>query len=354
MTATPVSPASISPKAVIGPAPSKSVLEEMKSHPYRFDFFQAIRRIESLAGQSPRVGHSQRADREPVRIRQTAGIDFAPATLDDSHVDDQGRFVIGQRFFGLWGPAGPLPLHMTEQARDQLRHDGDATQTAFVDIFHHRMAVLFYRAWSSSRGAVQRDRPDDDRYASFLAALAGVLTHKKSIDSEERGAAGVQQYFAGRFVSKRRNADGLQAVVSTLLQADVSVQSFVLRRLRLQREDHSRLVRIPSPRGRGGRLGQGIVLGRTVADRRSTIGMTVGPVRSRAFQQLLPGGSAHGELCRVVRHYLEPGIDCRVRLVLDQRSVPRMALGRHAVLGRNTWVHSRPPQTNASQYQFQT
>lgn len=340
--------------AVVAQVTTNPVVAEMNSQPYRFDFFQAIRRIEALSLQSPRVGHSNRADLEPLRIRQTAGIDFAPATVDHSSTDDQGRFVLGQRFFGLWGPGGPLPLHMTEQARDQLRHDGDPTQTAFADIFHHRMAVLFYRAWSSSRGAVQRDRPDQDRYASFLAALSGVLNHENSTVSDERAATGVQQYLSGRFASKRRNADGLRAVVASTLKTSVSVQSFVLRRLRLQREDHSRLALNPSTKGRGGRLGQSLVLGRTVADRRSTIGLTVGPLRSKTFQQLLPGGLGHGQLRRVIRHYVDPGLDCMVRLVLDQRSVPRMALGQQAVLGRNTWVLSRPPESSASQYQFQT
>ena len=41
-------------------------------------------------------------------------------------------------FFGLLGPNGPLPLHLTEYARDRLRNSDDPTMARFLDLFHHR------------------------------------------------------------------------------------------------------------------------------------------------------------------------------------------------------------------------
>lgn len=333
-----------------------SLVEEMSERPYRFDFFQAIRRIENVALDAPRIGHSSRADREPVRVHQSAEVDFAPATLNQGDVDSAGRFRLRQRFFGLWGPAGPLPLQMTEHVRDQTRHQGDATQADFIDLFHHRMAVLFYRAWSSSRGAVQRDRPDEDQFAKHLAALSGVLTRLQARSSGDTHATrdqGIRHHFTGRFAALRRNADGLQAVVSSMLRTNVEVHSFVLRKWRLQAEDHTRLTLGSSPHGRGGRLGQSLTLGRSVADRLSTIGLTIGPMSYRQFQDLLPGAPGHRDLCGLIKGYTDPGIDCRVRLVLDRRNVPRMSLGKQGTLGRSAWLHSRPPARDAGECEFQ-
>jgi len=62
------------------------------------------------------------------------------------------------RLFGLLGPNGPLPIHVTEYARHRLRHAGDATLSRFLDLFNHRFLALFYRAWAQAQPHVNRDR----------------------------------------------------------------------------------------------------------------------------------------------------------------------------------------------------
>tara|TARA_R110002049_G_scaffold4601_2_gene31742 strand:+ start:29275 stop:30330 length:1056 start_codon:yes stop_codon:yes gene_type:complete len=323
---------------------------------HQVGFFQAIRRIEEHAREFPRVGHAQQVDQDPLRIRQTVELDFAAATVDRIDSAHDGRANLSQRFFGLLGPGGPLPLSMTEQVRHESRHNGDATMESFLNIFHHRMATLFYRAWSSSRGAVQRDRPDEDRFSAFLSALSGVLGEPtpgaddagdRQLESDE-----TRIHFTGRFASAHRNAEGLGAVVATTLRAGVRVRSFLLRHLRLENEDRTLLSVTPTAEGRGGRLGQSVVLGRSVPDRRSMVGLDIGPIDLRRFQSLLPGGELHNSLRRLVRGYVDPSIECRVRLILDQRKVPRMTLGQIGTLGRNAWLHSRPPGQDAGDCQF--
>ena len=71
-------------------------------------------------------------------------------------------------FFGLFGPHGPLPLHLTEYARNRLRQAGDPTFARFADIFHHRLLSLFYRAWANAQPTVNLDRPESDRFADYV------------------------------------------------------------------------------------------------------------------------------------------------------------------------------------------
>ena len=78
------------------------------------------------------------------------------------------------RLFGLLGPNGPLPLHITEYARERLRNAGDPTLSRFLDLFHHRFLALFYRAWAQAQPHVNRDRPDDDRFAVYVGAFIGI------------------------------------------------------------------------------------------------------------------------------------------------------------------------------------
>ncbi|TWU56286.1 type VI secretion system baseplate subunit TssG [Rubripirellula reticaptiva] len=320
---------------------------------HQLDFFQAIRRIEGLAGSLPRVGHARQAHQEAVRIRQTTALDFAPATIDRIDSPADGRAHLSQRFFGLLGPGGPLPLQMTETVRHETRHESDPALEAFLNLFHHRMAMLFYRAWSSSRGAVQRDRPDQDRFASYVGAISGVMPMSGRGTGEDN-----RLYFSGRLASSHRNAEGLAAIVSATVQADAKIKTFRLRNLRLEPEDLSVLSRSSSKQGRGGRLGQSIVLGRSVPDRRSMIDLDIGPIVFDLFQTLLPGESGHDELRDLIRSYIDPGLDCRVRLILDRRTMPRMSLSRTGSaghvgsLGRSAWINSSAPQSDAGDCQF--
>ena len=49
--------------------------------PWTFDFFQALRRIEGLFADKPRLGRALRPGDEPVRLSQEASVAFAPSTL---------------------------------------------------------------------------------------------------------------------------------------------------------------------------------------------------------------------------------------------------------------------------------
>ena len=119
--------------------------------PYRFDFYQALRRIESAhpaaaARSARRCGPGD----EPVRVGQAAELDFAPAPLHARRTCARRRPPrLLQRVFGLLGPNGPLPLHLTEYARERALHHGDATLQRFLDMLSHRFALLFYRAWAA-------------------------------------------------------------------------------------------------------------------------------------------------------------------------------------------------------------
>ena len=70
-------------------------LQESATH---LDFFQAVRRIECLAADLPRVGHARQAKHEAVRIGQSVALDFAPTTIDRIENTADGRALVSQRF----------------------------------------------------------------------------------------------------------------------------------------------------------------------------------------------------------------------------------------------------------------
>ena len=141
------------------------MVRALEDEPHRYGFFQALRVLECAHPDRPRVGESTRPTEDAIRLAQEPSLAFAPATLASFQAGQKGfppRLSV--LFFGLFGPNGPLPLHLTEYARDRLRNEHDPTFSRFADIFHHRMLSLFYRAWAVAQPTVNFDRPQSDRF----------------------------------------------------------------------------------------------------------------------------------------------------------------------------------------------
>ncbi len=325
-----------------------------------YDFFQLLRRIENLDHDLPRIGFAHHAHEESLRIAQAAALDFAPSEVEHLGTDAENRALVRQRFFGLFGPNGPMPLHFTQWVRDRTRHDYDGTLEAFVNLFHHRMATLFYRSWASSHGVVQRDRPREDRFGEKVACLTGGADTR--VDDAERDQ---RRFFCGHFGGAHRNAEGLKQVVASTTGANVTVQSFALRYLRLDEENYTRLARnvpptvdhssqrFPENRGENrAQLGVNTVLGRSTPDRCSGMDVSVGPLDRSEFLRLIPSGEKHPVLKNVIRQYVGIGFDCRVILGLRTNEITPICLGKTGQLGIQSWVGTPPTEIPSGDCHF--
>jgi len=313
-------------------------VHDIAAAPYRYDFFQALRLIEAWAADKPRLGRARRPADEAVRLGQAADLSFAPASLASATMTDRlGRPRIEVRFFGLFGPNGPLPLHLSAYARDRALNRGDETLVRFADLFHHRLLLLFYRAWAQARPTVSLDRPAEDRFADYVGSLLGVggppWRGRDALPDHARLA------FAGLFACQVRHGDGLARVLGRYLGMAVRVESFVGRWMPLPAEERTRIGRAGrSGRQPSARLGASAVLGRAVFDRQHHFRLHVGPLTLAEFESLLPVGSRLAALEALVRQYvgLEFGWDLRLELQPDQQ--PPCRLGRGARLGWTSWL----------------
>lgn len=150
------------------------LIKVLADRPYEFDFYQALRLIECLYPEKPRLGVSQRAGDDAVRLSQEPSLSFATAGLTGFVPGKDGNpHRLSVRLLGLLGTNGPLPLHYTEYIQQRRREHNDMTFTRFLDMFHHRMLSLFYRARANTDPAISYDRPDEDRFGTYLGAMAG-------------------------------------------------------------------------------------------------------------------------------------------------------------------------------------
>jgi type VI secretion system protein ImpH len=313
-------------------------VQRLAQAPYRWDFFQALRAIDAFHADKPRLGTARRPSDEAIRLSQAADMGFAPSALSAVDLNYRpGLPRVEVRFFGLFGPNGPLPLHMTGYARERLLHKGDATLLRFADTFHHRLLLLFYRAWAQAQPAASMDRPEEDRFADFVGSLIGV----GGPEWRNRDAAPVHAklFFAGLMSRQVRNADGLQALVAGYLRVPVRVESFVGRWMRLLPQERTRLGgRFASRRASSAQLGSSAVLGGAVFDRQHHFRLHLGPLDDTTFESLLPTGTALPALKALVDHYVghEFGWDLRLEMHTELR--PPCKLGRQGRLGWTSWL----------------
>ncbi len=311
-------------------------LQRLAATPHAFDFNQVMRRLEALNRDRRRFGHSRRPAEDPIRLGQEPSVEFAPAMLAGWEEGQQGRPPrLLVHFFGLFGPDGPLPLHLTEYARDRWRNERDRTFTRFADLFHHRTLSLLYRAWANVRPAVTFDRPEDDRFSAYTGALAGL--GMPSLRDRDAMPDLTKLHFAGLLSNQTRHAEGLASILSAFFAMAVRVESFVGAWLTLPEADRSCLGISRDT----GTLGGGALLGRRVWGRQHKFRLVFGPLSLLDYTRLLPGGASFQKLIPIVSNYAGEVLTWDVQMILRRNEVPAIRLGQQGRLGWTTWLMPR-------------
>ncbi len=320
------------------PVTERAELENaLRDHPERYEFFDAVRRLECANSERPRLGQSTRASEDFVRLCQSPSLVFAARAIDRYVPGGEGKpSKMHGLFFGLFGPNGPLPTHLTEYAMDRTRNERDTTFTAFADVFHHRMMSLFHRAWADSQPTVQFDRPKDDRFGHYVGALVGL----SSGGLEQRGALPDQhlRHFVGRMLSVSRNSEGLIALLGQFFHVPVSIVDFVTEWMRLPTQSHMSL----GGSGEFSSLGRTSIIGEYVWGGQQRFRIRIGPLSRREFNKFLPGGETLKQLVSAVRSYVGDEKAWDLQLVLKKEYVPAVKLGKSGQLGLTSWM--APPQ----------
>lgn len=309
-----------------------SRLRALERTPEKYHLFQALRLIEAAYEENPRLGRSKRPSQDPVRLGQTPALAFPTSTIAAFDQDaETGRHYLSQYAFGLFGPHGALPLHLTDYARDRLRNHRDKTLSAFADVFHHRMISLFYRAWTTGEPAPSFDRPDDDPFGAKLDAIAGIAG--EAFQDRDAMPDLAKRHFAGLMSAGPRNEAGLAAVLKKFFRSEVSIESFVGSWLHLEPHDRGQLG--------GAALGGTASIGEKVWSREARFRVRIGPLSLEDYERLLPGGESQKRLAAIIRNYVGDALEWEANLVLMKHEVPPSVLGESGQLGLTTWIGQR-------------
>jgi type VI secretion system protein ImpH len=324
-----------------------SPVEAIREDPYRFDFFRAVRLIETHFPQFPRVGESLSPEKDAVRFGQQPDLAFPTSSLESvespHHSGRPSRLNV--RFLGLLGPNGPLPAHLTEFSRDRQRNARDTTLVGFFNIFHHRLISLFYRAWAVNQKAVDFDRPSDSRFGKYFGVFFGFSHAASAAKREVSGPA--KLFFTGRLSAQTRNAEGLQAILGHYFRVPARVQSFVGHWLPIPGMSRARLG-VPT---RPVKLGEDSVIGARFWSTQTRVGIHLGPMTFARYQDFLPTARSFARVCEWMTEYTGQQFHWFLRLRLLADEVPMATLGGGSLLGWTTWLKSAPFPRDAEDFQ---
>ncbi len=318
--------------------------ERLSKEPSRFDFFWALRSLRA-ADPTLRLGESLRPQEDRVRLGQQPDIRFASSTLksfEPGSEDSPAKLMV--EFMGLFGPNGPLPAHVTDYAIDRLRNKPggkDRTLVEFLNVFHHRLLSLFFRAWALHQKAVDADRPEQQRFPVYIGSLIGLgtpsLRKRDAIDDRAK------LYFSGRLAPHAKNAEGLAAILTEYFGVPARIECFSGEWIKVPLSDACRLGESPAT----GQLGSTIIVGSSVWQCQTKFRVRLGPMTLADLYRLLPREPAFTRLKTWVLNYAGEELRWDAQYVLLAREVPQTQLGSGGLLGWTTWITTRKPAHDA-------
>lgn len=314
----------------------------------RFDFYYALRHIDAAIASAVPLGRAARPRDEPLRLTQHVSLVFAPAALHQYKpgVAAYGLGRLSVHHFGLFGPNGALPQHLTEYVQERILHAKDETIARFCDIFQHRMILLFYRAWADCQAVTSLDRPDRDAFSRYAASLAGL--GQRSLKDRDTVPDHLKLHHAGHLARQTRNAEGLVRPLTALLRIPVAVQEYCRQWLTLSAGERTRLTSVALAGAKSGqrievgaassRLGQGAIAGAKVPDAQHKFRLRLGAMPLHEYERYLPGGVRFLQVRDWVRNYVGVELAWDARLVLKRDEVPATRLGAYGQLGWTSWL----------------
>lgn len=294
----------------------------------RTQFFQALYLISLLHPEVRHMGPGQDPGKEVLRFRATRSLSFGPSDVSSIDYDaENDRYDVRVNFFGLYGPASPMPPYVTERIIE--RDETPSSLEDLLDLFNHRFISLLYGMWQKSRHFVRFEEHGLDPTSQCFLALCGFPVD----DRAELGAVPRTAILphVGLMSHYSNSPDAIASMLSSYFDLPFEIIEFVSRTVDIPPESRMELGIHNTL------LGGDLVLGEQVEDDLGKFRLRIGPASYEDLQRFLPHGDKHPELVDLLAMIVRDPIDWDLEFSYEAATMQPGQLGT-ARLGNNLWL----------------
>ena len=291
-------------------------------------FFQALYLISLLHPHMHNMGPGHDPEGEILRFRATRSLSFGPSDVSSIEYDEQNdRFDIRVNFFGLYGPASPLPPFITERIIERDEHPSSVED--LMDLFNHRFITLLNDIWRKSRHFVRFEGHGLDATSQCLLALCGFpVDDRDKLGSVERTAilphVGLMAHYAN-------SPDAISSMLTSFFGIAFEIIEFVPRLVDIPENARMELGISNSL------LGGDLILGEEVEDDLGKFRLRLGPAPFDVLCEFLPHGEQHTTLVELLSMIVRDPIDWDLEFQYEPDTMRAGQLGLSR-LGNNIWI----------------
>jgi len=341
-----------------------NLVEQLRTEPYRFDFFQAVRLLESAARldeskehiATESAGGLARPDQESVHFTVAPSLAFHGSDVSkvtqkriysrDHDGDSVLQWQMEVAMLGLTGSQGVLPVAFSELVLAELRKKNSAL-SAFYDLFNHRIISLFYESWHKYQMAPEYERAKEsgghktDLFTDALLSVSGLglseLRYRSSIPDENMAR------YAGHFGRGICSAESLRSSLEGMFGFATEIEQFKGEWYELPYDVRCRLPGEENPDGVNNQLGMNTVIGTTCYQIQNKFSVVITPRTREEFMQLSPGSKTLEELKSFIRTSVGSDQDYEIEVRLHDSTLPVKELLEpdqfQGILGWNTYIN---------------
>lgn len=283
------------------------------------------------------IGYEKSIQSTPLRFGQMVKLSSQERQINHiEHHEDRARVKL--QGFGMLGSNGILPIHISEAIYEKILHDKNTAFIDFLDIFHHRLVGLFYKAWLTSEPAVMLESPDGQRFNEVLSAFAGIGALECSELEQEFQYN--QYYYTCLLLNQNMPVENLQEILSCYFNFPIRIQQNLG-----QWKQASEFATTLSSNA-SYKLGEGILIGTQYFDKTQKFRVIIGPVDVRTYQRLLPNGDLAKLLHRWIVRYTKLHYQFDIEVIVDKNDIAESIMNATHALGHTSWLGR--PATNPS------
>ncbi|AWY19334.1 type VI secretion system baseplate subunit TssG [Moraxella bovis] len=291
--------------------------------------FALLRYLHLHANLTKNIGDEVQLTEHNVRFGQLAKLSFQERQVHQ--IISQGKFLkVKIKGFGMLGTNGALPLHLSEAIYEKNLHEKDHTFNDFLDIFHHRLISLFYKAWLSSEPAVMLDNKSNPLFSEHIAGFVG---NQPLADEGMEGLLKYSQfYYSSLLLNQNMPTHNLIEILSGYFDTPIQIEENVGEWIPAEAHTTTLSSQLLEP------LGSGLLIGTHYFDATQKFRVIIGPVSTAKYLDFLKGGHLFDKLIRWVVRYTKHSYQFDIKIIVDKDDIRPSRLDTSHPLGRNSWL----------------